>query len=154
MPESILKYFQFSEPSSGPGSINPGSPQPLVLGVETPLASIKLKHIHQNDLEFFTATVGWRFVVPSPSPPFGVASELMFRIRRDSLIGSIVFVTTDTGFLPPAPGINHAYTASFNHTETGIEGHNHNYFLTATLLSDYAIITGPVVFNGLVIGKH
>lgn len=154
MSENLLKYFQFSEPGSGPGSINPGTPQPLVLGVETTLASIRLKRIHENDREFLTATVGWWFVVPSPSPPFGVGSELMFRIRRDSLVGPIVFETKDTGFLPPAPGMNHANTTSFNHTETGVGGHNHDYFLTVTLFSDFATIIGPVTFEGFVIDEN
>lgn len=154
MSKKLLKYFQFIEPNSGNGSINPGTPQLLILGTETALASIKLKRIHKDDRELLTATVGWRFVVPSPSPPLGVATELMFRIRRDSLVGPIVFEISDTGFLPPSPGINHAYETSFHHTEMGIEGRTHKYFLTATLITGYATITGPIAFKGFVIDEN
>lgn len=142
--ERLLKYFDFSEPSS----ISGGSTIPLSTAAESILATIDLKRIHSNDRELIQATIGWQATTTAVQN-----AEIRFRIRRDGAAGTVVFDTVD-GTGTTATG--RRFTTGLTHAETGVVPGEHTYTLTAQTITANAVLTviGPINLDGSVIDEN
>lgn len=131
-------------------------PISLSQGQEISLTSIFLQAAAINNKIEMRGTVGWegQLLIVAELP------KLVFRLRRSSTIGPIVYQTTDSAFvgLPPEQGplIPLDFTSTFVHTESAdplLVGTFQQYFLTVQHNGfGNATIVGPINLTGMVVG--
>jgi len=151
---SLLQLIDYSFQEVPFGS--PALPIILTQGQEISLTSIFLHIIAADNKVELRGTVGWngQFLINTEMP------KLVFRLRRSSAAGPIVYQTTDSAFMgaPPdqGPYIVLDYTCSFVHTESpdpSTIGTFQQYFLTVQLTGfGTANIAGPINLTGMVVG--
>ena len=144
--------FSFQELAAG----TPPLPLALTPNAETLLTSIFLRIASISNSIELSSSVAWRAQQPSTDTP-----KLIFRLRRSSLNGPVVFQTTDSVFLgitepDETSGVPYDCTTDFISTESPdapMVGTFQQYFLTVELAgSSTATITGPINLTGRVIG--
>jgi hypothetical protein len=129
-------------------------PIALTTGVEVFLTSITLSIFATTNQAVFWSTVGWQATTEVLTP---VLPNLIFRIRRGSPTGTVIFETNDSQFVGLGTILSTDRTFSSVHTDLSeppfVVGTTQTYYLTVELSGlGGASILGPVNLTGMVIG--
>jgi hypothetical protein len=176
-PTARPKYYEYTEAALTTLLPSPTAAIPpaigFVPGTETPIASLMLDHIKQNDRQFLMLTVDYTLSTTVTIAALGgltlpTSAQVIFRIYRDATViggtvvsGTLVGSFTDTingGFALTAAAAGATFTVPTAGTTTitvtddnamppvGQKEGSHNYIATAQVLSfGLLTVTLPVV---------